>query len=112
MRVLVQNVVGDSFDIDDDAKYDIQWRYTLIQSENTRAPVVHTDCSISMQFADDAGEWTVISAGSVVQNPKDRHVKDKARKLSLAKALKNWDVSKATRINIWNSYFNRAGVVG
>jgi len=90
--------------------YDIQWQYDTVPS-HTSIPVVRTTCKVSVVDPSKQGRerYSPITSAYVTQNPIDRHEKDKARKLSLAKALSGWigrgSASKEARTMVWNEYF-------
>lgn len=64
-----------------------------------------TSCTI--EWCGGEPGWTPVATGYSILHPSDRFDKEKGRKISLARALKNWPREK--RKLIWESYFNRKG---
>lgn len=50
----------------------------------------------------------IVGMAEITRHPKDKHVKETARKESLARAMKNAGFSKEERESIWLQYFSRA----
>ena len=72
-------------------KYKIWWKYNYLTGI--------TICAI--QSLDDVHTdgW-----GRVCKHPNDVHDKDKARKKSLLRAMKNYGLTKPERAEIWEAY--------
>lgn len=49
----------------------------------------------------------VVGMAEVTRHPKDKHVKEIARKESLARAMKNAGFDKQEREEVWIQYFSR-----
>lgn len=52
-------------------------------------------------------EEEVVGMAEVTRHPKDKHVKEIARKESLARAMKNAGFDKQERETVWLQYFSR-----
>ena len=89
--------------------FDIQWQYDAVLSLTTETPVVQTTCRSSRVDPEKQGRkrYFPLTSAYVTQNPIDRHDKEKARKLSLAKALSGWLIAKDQRKLVWEVYLSR-----
>ena len=102
-----------------DKMYDIQWKYDNVMSKSGKADVVQTTCTVSWvdeSIKQGRDRYKPVTSASVVQNPKDRHEKSKARKISLAKVMSMLAVpssvwqDKNFRQKIWDIYFDHCRV--
>lgn len=69
----------------------IYWEYRL----------PNTLCYINFE------EHDITTIGVATKDPRDKHVKEIARKISLANALKKANFSKEDRETVWLQYFSR-----
>jgi len=84
-------------------KYKISWRYDTVLLDYGIHGARHcTYCSI-FQLID--GEWYLLISVEIKQYYKDKRDKNKARKISLEKAMNTLGIGKKERTEIWNQYY-------
>ncbi len=89
--------------------YKVKWEHNISGTKWDSAAVgeltltgqSNTCCQIwDTSFVDPQ----VVAAGCSYLHPRDQYCKDVGRKLSLARALKEWHVSKELRAMFWTEY--------
>src|SRR5689334_14705759 len=91
-------------------KFKIYWRYEFSKGKVVPAPVHHTTCCIEIPHEDGNGAACVY--GRAECSPLDRFEKERGRKLTLTRAMKQVPdfrgrKGKEARTAVWNAYLNR-----
>lgn len=85
----------------DGKKYRITWYYDTVNS--LKHELEHTVCLIHVYT--DRQDLTVVSIAGVTRHYLDKYDKNKARKISLSRALQDvQSFGKKERTEIWNAY--------
>lgn len=81
-----------------DRKFWVNWNYTNLPM---------TKCQI--WTIDESGDKYLVFVGTAYQSLHDPHNKEKARKITLQRAIRS--LTKETRTQIWEQYFNRKAIL-
>lgn len=78
-------------------KYFLIWNY-FFNSDTTKGERDITQLIVKL-------DTEIVAEKYICKNPKEKFEKSKARKYSLRKLLKDWELTKGERTEVWNQYF-------
>ena len=97
------------FQLVDGVQFDIRFKYIPVYLFGAEV-TYQTHCTISsvnQQISYGSDKYKPVAIGVAFQNPQDVFVKDKGRRIALARALEYPHFHKAFRKLAWNAYLNR-----